>query len=55
VRGIWFDIAIGDELPAYMFQSCCVRSPEKPIFVGDFDRFLIFDPVRWKQTARILA
>jgi hypothetical protein len=52
-RGIWFDIAIGDCLPTYMYQSCCVSSPEKPVFVGDFDRFVKFEIERSMQTARI--
>ena len=55
VRGIWFDIVLGDGLPAYMHQSCCVSSPEKLIFVGDFDRFVIYELEQAKQTARILA
>lgn len=39
-RGIWFDVAVGDSLRAYMYGNCCVSSPEKLIFVGDFDKFV---------------
>lgn len=52
-RGIWFDVAVGDSLPAYAYQNCCVSSPEKPIFVGDFDRFVSYEIAQSKQTARI--
>jgi hypothetical protein len=52
-RGIWFDVVVGDSLPAYMYESCCVSSPKKPIFVGDFDRFVMFDMAESKQTARL--
>jgi hypothetical protein len=55
VRGIWFYVVLDDELPAYMHQSCCVSSPEKLIFVGDFDRFVIYELEQARQTARILA
>ncbi len=54
-RGIWFDVAVGDSLPSYTYDNCCVRSREKPIFVGDFSRFLTYEFARFKQTARILA
>jgi hypothetical protein len=54
-RGIWFDVAVGDSLPSYVYGSCCVRSPEKPIFVGDFSEFLTYDFEKFKQTARIFA
>ncbi len=52
-RGIWFDVAVGDSLPAYMYRNCCVRSPEKLLFVGDFDRFVAYEIAQSKQTARI--
>jgi hypothetical protein len=52
-RGIWFDIAIGEKLPEYMYQNCSVSSPEKPIFVGDFDRFVKFEIEELMQTARV--
>ena len=55
VRGIWFDVVLGDSLPAYMHGSCCVNSPEKLIFVGDFDRFVTDEIQQDKQTAHILA
>jgi hypothetical protein len=54
-RGIWFDVVVGDDLPAYMYRSCCVSSPEKPIFVGDFERFVTYEIEQSKRTARILA
>ncbi len=54
-RGIWFDVIIGDSLPPYMYQSCCVSSPEKLIFVGDFGRFVTYETEQLSQTARILA
>jgi hypothetical protein len=54
-RGIWFDVIVGDSLPAYMYQNCCVSSPEKLIFVGDFDRFVAYEIAQSKQTARIDA
>jgi hypothetical protein len=54
-RGIWFDVVVGDNLPAYMYQSCCVTSPEKPIFVGDFSRFVAYEIEDSSHTARILA
>jgi hypothetical protein len=52
-RGIWFDIVVGDSLPAYLYRNCCVSSTEKPIFVGDFDRFVAYELSQSKQTARI--
>jgi hypothetical protein len=52
-RGIWFDVVVGDYLPAYMYRHCCVNSPEKPIFVGDFDKFVMYEVMESKQTARI--
>jgi hypothetical protein len=52
-RGIWFDVVVGDPLPAYMYDHCCVRSPAKPIFVGDFDRFVLYQIAESRQTARI--
>ena len=55
VRGIWFDVIVGDTLPEYMYRSCCVSSPEKPIFVGDFDRFVTYEIEQFKQTARLQA
>jgi hypothetical protein len=54
-RGIWFDVIVGDNLPAYMYRNCCVSSPERLIFVGDFDRFVTYEVEQSKQTARILA
>jgi hypothetical protein len=54
-RGIWFDVAVGDTLPAYVYESCCVNSPKKPIFVGDFDRFVTDEIEEFKRSARILA
>jgi hypothetical protein len=54
-RGIWFDVIVGDNLPAYMYRNCCVSSPEMLIFVGDFDRFVTYEVEQSKQTARILA
>jgi len=54
-RGLWFDVIVGDDLPAYMYQSCCVTSPEKPIFVGDFSRFVAYEIEESSHTARILA
>lgn len=50
-RGIWFDVVVGDSLPAYMYQNCCVR--RKIIFVGDFDRFVDYDIRQTKLTARV--
>jgi hypothetical protein len=55
VCGIWFDLALGEDLPAYMYQSCCLHSPEKPIFVGDFDRLVTWEIEQSRQTARIVA
>jgi hypothetical protein len=52
-RGIWFDVVVGDSLPAYMYQHCCVSSPDKPIFVGDFDRFVMDEIMQSNQTARV--
>jgi hypothetical protein len=54
-RGLWFDVVVGDNLPAYMYQSCCVTSAEKPIFVGDFSRFVAYEIEQSSHTARILA
>ena len=54
-RGIWFDVAVGESLPAYTYQNCCVSSPEKLVFVGDFDRFVTWEIEECKQTARIVA
>lgn len=53
-RGIWFDVVVGDDLPEYMYWNCCVRSPEKLIFVGDFERFVMYDLQRYKRTATIV-
>jgi hypothetical protein len=53
VRGIWFDVIVGASLPAYMYRNCCVSSPEKVIFVGDFDRFVTYEIEQSKQTAHI--
>lgn len=52
-RGIWFDVVLGDSLPAYMYQHCCVNSPVKPIFVGDFDRFVIDEIEQLRKTAHV--
>jgi hypothetical protein len=52
-RGIWFDIILGDSLSADTYQHYCVRSRAKPIFVGDFDRFVRYEILKAKQTARI--
>jgi hypothetical protein len=41
--GIWYDIAVGDPLPKSMAASCCVNSPENPIFVGDFGTHAGYD------------
>lgn len=54
-RGIWFDVIVGDNLPAYMYRSCCVSSPEKLIFVGDFNRFLAYELEELQRTPRVLA
>jgi hypothetical protein len=54
-RGVWFDVAVGDSLPGYMYQNCCVTSPERPIFVGDFDRFATYVLEQDKTTARTLV
>jgi hypothetical protein len=54
-RGIWFDVAVGDSLPEYMYRSCCVGSPEKLIFVGNFDRFATYEIEQSRRTARVLA
>ena len=32
--GIWFDVVVGENLPPYMVESCCVSSPKRPIFLG---------------------
>ena len=48
-RGIWFDVIMGDCLPAYMYRSCFVASPEKLIFVGDFERFVAYEIEQSKQ------
>jgi hypothetical protein len=52
-RGIWFDVAVGESLPEYMYQNCCVSSPKRPIFVGDFDRFVRFEIEQCLKSARI--
>jgi len=52
-RGIWFDVVIGNPLPAYAYNYCCVRGSDKPIFVGDFDRFVTWEFDDAKNTAVI--
>jgi hypothetical protein len=52
-RGIWFDVVIGNPLPAYAYDFCCVRGSGKPIFVGDFDRFVTWEFNYAKNTAVI--
>jgi hypothetical protein len=52
-RGKWFDVTVGDSLPAYMYRNCCVSSPEKPIFVGDFSRLVTYEIDQSRETARI--
>jgi hypothetical protein len=52
-RGIWFDVVIGDPLPTYAYDSCCVRSADKLIFVGNFDRFVRWEHNYAKSTAVI--
>ena len=54
-RGIWFDIALGDALPEYMYQSCCMSSPEKPIFLRDFHSCVDDGHDQFTLTARIDA
>ncbi len=51
--GIWFDVIIGENLPQYMLRSCCVSSEERLIFVGDFDRYVVYDGQQMRQSARI--
>jgi hypothetical protein len=52
-RGIVFDVVIGDPLPDYVYDNCCVQSPEKLIFVGDFDKFTRWDIQACRQRAVI--
>lgn len=52
-RGIWFDVVIGNPLPTYAYDSCCVRGADKLIFVGDFDRFVMWGFNYAKSTAVI--
>ena len=52
-RGIWFDVGLGDDLPGYMYDSCCIRSPERLIFSGNFDRFVEYEFVSSRQTAEL--
>lgn len=52
-RGIWFDVVVGDSLPAYMYQNCCVSSPKKPMFVGDFGGFVAYEIAQFQRSARI--
>jgi hypothetical protein len=52
-RGIWFDVIIGNPLPSYGYDSCCVRGVDKLIFVGDFDRFVTWEYNYAKSTAVI--
>ena len=52
-RGIWFDVILGDSLATYMCRNCCVSSPEKLVFVGDFDRFVAYEIAESLRTAHI--
>jgi hypothetical protein len=52
-RGIWFDVVLGDPLPTYANDSCCVRGTDKLLFVGDFDRFVTWEHNYAKRTAEI--
>lgn len=52
-RGIWLDVALGNPLPAYAYDSCCVRGADKLIFVGDFDRFVMGEFACAMRTAAI--
>lgn len=51
--GIWFDVAVGENPPLYMLGSCCVTSPERLIFVGDFDRYVVYDCLNARRSAQI--
>lgn len=35
VRGIYFDIYMGDSLPRELTERCCVRTPKKVVFLAD--------------------
>jgi hypothetical protein len=37
-RGLWFDVVTRDPLPEYVYDSCCLNSRGKLIFVGDFQQ-----------------
>jgi hypothetical protein len=42
--GLVFDVIIGDPLPEYVYESCCVQSTGKLIFLlADFDKFTSWD------------
>jgi len=52
-RGIWFDVVVGDDLPKYLYENCCVSSPDKLIYLGDFERFVMYELRLYRQTATV--
>lgn len=53
VRGLWFEVAVGDEFPAGLQRTCCVRSPEGIVFLADREKEMIEFAQRFKKTARV--
>lgn len=51
--GLWYDVVAGEDLPPYMITSCCVSSPERPIFKGDFGKYVELDCAPALSSARI--
>jgi hypothetical protein len=52
-RGLWFDVVMGDPLPEYVYDNCCVGSRQELIFVGDFDKYVMWELRSNKQTAKL--
>lgn len=53
VRGLWFEVIAGDTFPTRLQRTCCVRSPEGVIFVGDRGNEVVGFHQHFKKTARI--
>jgi len=53
VRGLWFEVVAGDTFPAALQRTCCVRSPEGLLFVGDRGKDVVAFDKHFKKTARI--
>jgi hypothetical protein len=52
-RGILFDVMVADDMPDFAYECCCMHSPDQPIFVGDFQRFLEWDAREFMRAAHI--